>query len=65
MMMKINLNPFVLLQVFLYLDWVKYMLDDVKLYNSFLGVTLTCMITVGTLTLGIGIATGYISLWRG
>jgi hypothetical protein len=32
---KSNLKPFVRLQVF-FLDWVTYMLDDVKLFKSLL-----------------------------
>jgi dolichyl-diphosphooligosaccharide--protein glycosyltransferase len=62
---KVNLNRFVLLQVFFFLDWVKYMLDDVKLFKSFLRITLTCVISAGTLALGIGTASGYISPWTG
>uniref|UniRef100_A0A453DFK1 dolichyl-diphosphooligosaccharide--protein glycotransferase n=1 Tax=Aegilops tauschii subsp. strangulata TaxID=200361 RepID=A0A453DFK1_AEGTS len=52
-------------RVFFFLDWVKYMLNDVKLFKSFLRITLTCVISVGTLALGIGTASGYISPWTG
>jgi dolichyl-diphosphooligosaccharide---protein glycosyltransferase len=41
------------------------MLNDDRLYNSFLQITLTCVITVGTLALVIGTASGYISPWTG
>ncbi|XP_037479979.1 dolichyl-diphosphooligosaccharide--protein glycosyltransferase subunit STT3B [Triticum urartu] len=59
------MGVFFLLQVFFFLDWVKYMLNDVKLFKSFLRITLTCVISVGTLALGIGTASGYISPWTG
>lgn len=52
-------NPF-FYQVFFFLDWVKYLLNDARLFKSFLRITLTCVITVGTLTLGISIVPGYI-----
>lgn len=41
------------------------MLNDTKLFQSFLQITLTCAIGVGTLALGIGMASGYISPWTG
>ncbi|WOK94829.1 dolichyl-diphosphooligosaccharide--protein glycosyltransferase subunit STT3B [Canna indica] len=59
------MGVFFLLQVFYFLDWVKYMLNDTKLFQSFLRITLTCAITVGGLALGIGMASGYISPWTG
>ncbi|KAG2575667.1 hypothetical protein PVAP13_7KG376200 [Panicum virgatum] len=59
------MGVFFLLQVFFFLDWVKYLLNDARLFKSFLRITLTCVITVGTLALGIGTASGYISPWTG
>lgn len=59
------MGVFFLLQVFYFLDWVKYMLNDTKLFQSFLRITLTCAISVGTLAIGVGMATGYISPWAG
>ncbi|KAG0528101.1 hypothetical protein BDA96_06G289400 [Sorghum bicolor] len=59
------MGVFFLLQVFFFLDWVKYLLNDARLFKSFLQTTLTCVITVGTLALGIGTASGYISPWTG
>lgn len=53
------------LQVFYFLDWVKYILNDIKLFHAFLRITLTCAITVGVLALSIGTASGYISPWTG
>ncbi|KAJ4744698.1 Dolichyl-diphosphooligosaccharide--protein glycosyltransferase subunit STT3B [Rhynchospora pubera] len=59
------MGVFFLLQVFYFLDWVKYILNDIKLFHSFLRITLTCAITVGVLALSIGTASGYISPWTG
>ncbi|XP_072993670.1 dolichyl-diphosphooligosaccharide--protein glycosyltransferase subunit STT3B [Typha latifolia] len=59
------MGVFFLLQVFYFLDWVKYMLNDAKLFQSFLRITLTFSITVGSLALGVGMASGYISPWTG
>ncbi|CAL5070726.1 unnamed protein product [Urochloa decumbens] len=59
------MGVFFLLQVFFFLDWVKYLLNDARLFKSFLRITLTCVITVGALALGIGTASGYISPWTG
>jgi dolichyl-diphosphooligosaccharide---protein glycosyltransferase len=58
-------ETFFFYQVFFFLDWVKYLLNDARLFKSFLRITLTCVITVGTLALGIGTASGYISPWTG
>ncbi|KAG8066705.1 hypothetical protein GUJ93_ZPchr0004g39275 [Zizania palustris] len=52
------MGVFFLLQVFFFLDWVKYLLNDARLFKSFLRITLTCVITVGALALGIGTASG-------
>jgi len=41
------MGVFFLLQVFFFLDWVKYLLNDARLFKSFLRITLTCVITVG------------------
>lgn len=54
-----------LLQVFYFLDWVKYMLSDTKLFEAFLKITVTSAIAVGTVALGVGTASGYISPWTG
>ncbi|XP_020581762.1 LOW QUALITY PROTEIN: dolichyl-diphosphooligosaccharide--protein glycosyltransferase subunit STT3B [Phalaenopsis equestris] len=59
------MGVFFLLQVFYFLDWVKFTLNDPKLFRSFLRITLTCAISVGALALGVGTATGYISPWTG
>ncbi|CAL9046401.1 dolichyl-diphosphooligosaccharide--protein glycosyltransferase subunit STT3B [Musa acuminata AAA Group] len=59
------MGVFFLMQVFYFLYWVKDMLNDTKLFQSFLQITLTCAIGVGTLALGIGMASGYISPWTG
>ncbi|PKA54983.1 Dolichyl-diphosphooligosaccharide--protein glycosyltransferase subunit STT3B [Apostasia shenzhenica] len=60
-----SMGVFFLLQVFYFLDWVKYMLNDPNLFHFFLRITLTCAISVGALALGVGMATGYISPWTG
>ena len=44
---------------------MQYLLNDARLFKSFLRITLTCVITVGALALGIGTASGYISPWTG
>ncbi|XP_010935542.1 dolichyl-diphosphooligosaccharide--protein glycosyltransferase subunit STT3B [Elaeis guineensis] len=59
------LGVFFLMQVFYFVDWVKYILNDPKLFHSFLRITLTSAISVGALALGVGTATGYISPWTG
>nr|XP_010940347.1 dolichyl-diphosphooligosaccharide--protein glycosyltransferase subunit STT3B isoform X2 [Elaeis guineensis] len=59
------MGVFFLMQVFYFVDWVKYTLNDPKLFHSFLRITLTCSISVGALALGVGTATGYISPWTG
>ncbi|KAJ6842517.1 uncharacterized protein M6B38_301540 [Iris pallida] len=59
------MGVFFLLQVFYFLDWVKYMLSDPKLFQSFLRITLTCAISLSVLALGVGMVTGYISPWTG
>lgn len=59
------MGVFFLLQVFYFLDWVKFTLHNPKLFHSFLRITLTCTISVGALALGVGMATGYISPWTG
>lgn len=51
--------------MFYFLDWVKYLLNDAKLFQTFLKTTVTCAGSVGALALGIGIASGYISPWSG
>ncbi|KAK9106327.1 hypothetical protein Syun_022338 [Stephania yunnanensis] len=59
------MGVFFLLQVFYFLDWVKYLLGDAKLFQSFLKITLTCTIGLGGLAFGVGMASGYISPWTG
>ncbi|KAK8946839.1 Dolichyl-diphosphooligosaccharide--protein glycosyltransferase subunit STT3B [Platanthera zijinensis] len=59
------MGVFFLLQVFYFLDWVKFTLNNPKLFHSFLRITLTCTVSVGALALGVGMATGYISPWTG
>ncbi|KMZ59595.1 Dolichyl-diphosphooligosaccharide-protein glycosyltransferasesubunit STT3A [Zostera marina] len=59
------MGVFFLIQVFYFLDWVKYLLNDAKLFQTFLKTTVTCAGSVGALALGIGIASGYISPWSG
>lgn len=54
-----------LVQVFYFLDWVKYMLSDTKLFQAFLRITVTSAVAVGALALGVGTASGYISPWTG
>ncbi|KAL5993440.1 Dolichyl-diphosphooligosaccharide--protein glycosyltransferase subunit stt3b [Asimina triloba] len=54
-----------LVEVFYFLDWVKYLLSDPKLFGAFLRITVTCAISVGALALGVGMASGYISPWTG
>jgi dolichyl-diphosphooligosaccharide--protein glycosyltransferase len=51
--------------VFYFLDWVKYLLNDKKLFEAFLRITVTCAVGVGALALGVGTASGYISPWTG
>lgn len=41
------------------------MLNDPKLFQAFLKITVTCAIVVGALALGVGTASGYISPWTG
>lgn len=53
------------LQVFYFLDWVKHLLSDTKLFRDFLRITVTCAVSVGGLALGVGMASGFISPWTG
>ncbi|KAL9437821.1 hypothetical protein AB3S75_023651 [Citrus x aurantiifolia] len=59
------MGVFFLMQVFYFLDWVKYMLSDTKLFQAFLRITVTSAVAVGALALGVGTASGYISPWTG
>jgi dolichyl-diphosphooligosaccharide--protein glycosyltransferase len=52
-------------QVFFFLDWVKHLLGDVKLFQAFLRITVTGAVSVGAIALGVGMASGYISPWTG
>lgn len=53
------------MQVFYFLDWVKHQLNDTKLFQTFLRITVTSAILVGGIALGVGTASGYISPWTG
>ncbi|KAG2666916.1 hypothetical protein I3843_15G084600 [Carya illinoinensis] len=59
------MGVFFLLQVFFFLDWVKHLLSDTKLFQAFLRITVTTAIGVGAIALGVGMASGYISPWTG
>ncbi|XP_047337512.1 dolichyl-diphosphooligosaccharide--protein glycosyltransferase subunit STT3B [Impatiens glandulifera] len=59
------MGVFFLLQVFFFLDWVKNLLDDPKLFHVFMKFTVTCVLVVGSIALGVGTASGYISPWTG
>jgi len=52
-------------QVFYFLDWVKHLLSDTKLFQAFLRITVTCAVAVGAVALGVGTVSGYISPWTG
>ena len=41
------------------------MLSDTKLFQSFLKITVTSAVAVGSVALGVGTASGYISPWAG
>ena len=51
--------------MFYFLDWVKYMLSDTKMFQDFLRITVTCAVVGGAIALGVGTASGYISPWTG
>ncbi|XP_021747399.1 dolichyl-diphosphooligosaccharide--protein glycosyltransferase subunit STT3B-like [Chenopodium quinoa] len=59
------MGVFFLIQVFYFLNWVKHMLSDTKLFESFLRITVTSAVGVGVVALGVGSASGYISPWTG
>ncbi|RWR92602.1 dolichyl-diphosphooligosaccharide--protein glycosyltransferase subunit STT3B [Cinnamomum micranthum f. kanehirae] len=59
------MGVFFLMQVFYFLDWVKHLLSDTKLFQDFLRITVTCAVSVGGLALGVGMASGFISPWTG
>ncbi|KAK3225378.1 hypothetical protein Dsin_005240 [Dipteronia sinensis] len=59
------MGVFFLMQVFYFLDWVKYMLSDTKMFQDFLRITVTCAVVAGAIALGVGTASGYISPWTG
>ncbi|CBI35275.3 unnamed protein product, partial [Vitis vinifera] len=59
------MGVFFLMQVFYFLDWVKHLLSDTKLFQAFLRITVTCAVGVGAIALGVGTASGYISPWTG
>lgn len=51
--------------MFYFLDWVKHLLSDTKLFQAFLRITVTSAVGVGGIALGVGTASGYISPWTG
>nr|KYP71410.1 Dolichyl-diphosphooligosaccharide--protein glycosyltransferase subunit STT3 [Cajanus cajan] len=59
------MGVFFLLQVFFFLDWVRHLLSDTKLFQAFLRITVTSAVAVGAVALGVGMASGYISPWTG
>ncbi|KAI3735731.1 hypothetical protein L6452_15241 [Arctium lappa] len=59
------MGVFFLIQVFYFLDWVRQMLNDSKLFQAFLRIGVTCAVGVGAVALGVGTASGYISPWTG
>ncbi|RZB62049.1 Dolichyl-diphosphooligosaccharide--protein glycosyltransferase subunit STT3B [Glycine soja] len=52
-------------RVFFFLDWVRHLLSDTKLFQAFLRITVTSAVAVGAVALGVGTASGYISPWTG
>lgn len=62
---KAILTSSYLVQVFNFLDWVKYLLDDPKKFHTFLRFTVTSAVGLGAVALGVGTASGYISPWTG
>ncbi|KAF2290230.1 hypothetical protein GH714_004478 [Hevea brasiliensis] len=52
------MGVFFLMQVFYFLDWVKYLLNDAKLFQAFLRITVTFTVGVGAIALGVGTASG-------
>ncbi|CAL9031806.1 unnamed protein product [Prunus brigantina] len=59
------MGVFFLMQVFYFLDWVRHLLSDTKMFQAFLRITVTCAVGVGAVALGVGTASGYISPWTG
>jgi len=59
------MGVFFLMQVFYFLDWVKHLLNDSKLFQAFLRITVTTAVGVGAVAVGVGTASGYISPWTG
>ncbi|KAH0926513.1 hypothetical protein HID58_018769 [Brassica napus] len=57
------MGVFLLMQVFYFLDWMKYQLNDIKLFQTFLRINVTSAILVGGIALGVGTTSGYISPW--
>lgn len=53
------------MQVFYFLDWVKYLLSDTRLFQSFLRITVTSAVGLGAIALGVGTASGFIAPWTG
>lgn len=59
------MGVFFLIQVFYFLNWVKHLLSDTKLFETFLRITVTSAVGLGVVALGVGSASGYISPWTG
>ncbi|EPS67017.1 hypothetical protein M569_07758, partial [Genlisea aurea] len=59
------MGTFFLMQVFYFLDWIKYLLDDPKKFHAFLRIGVTSAVILGSVALGLGTASGYISPWTG
>ncbi|KAL9270973.1 Dolichyl-diphosphooligosaccharide--protein glycosyltransferase subunit STT3B-like protein [Drosera capensis] len=59
------MGVFFLIQVFYFLNWVKHLLSDTKLFETFLRITVTSTVGLGAIALGVGSASGYISPWTG
>ncbi|KAL9257943.1 Dolichyl-diphosphooligosaccharide--protein glycosyltransferase subunit STT3B-like protein [Drosera capensis] len=59
------MGVFFLIQVFYFLNWVKHLLSDTKLFETFLRITVTSAVGLGAIALGVGSASGYISPWTG
>ncbi|KAF6160846.1 hypothetical protein GIB67_036047 [Kingdonia uniflora] len=59
------MGVFFLMQVFYFVGWVKHLLNNAKLFEVFLKITLTSTIGLGGIAFGLGMASGYISPWTG
>lgn len=59
------MGVFFLMQVFFFLNWVKHLLSDKKLFQTFLRITVTSAISLGVMALVVGTLSGYIAPWTG